>query len=165
MRPSLVGMYKAVSLIASILSILKVGKDLSCSPGESPVPSLRQDPGTDLLLWNVLRPNHTAILLCFSPFLPSSLPRAFLPLFNSVSSCSIPPSSPLFQSPMSVRALHAFLSHSGPPTIPDFDLVLCPASVSSFSRRCPCLCPLASPVASSAKYFKSTVPQVTWPTL
>ena len=102
-----------------------------------------------------LGPDYTAILFCFSCFLPSCLPPIFLPLFYSVSSCSFPPLL-LSSVPHECPGSAAFLSHSRPPTTPDLDLILSPAHVSSFSRWCPCWYPLASPVVSSAKYFKST---------
>ena len=78
------------------------------------------------------------LLPSFLPvFLPSCLPPIFLPLFHSVSSCSFPPIL-LSSVPHECAGSAAFLSQSRPPTTPDFDLILSPAHVSSFSGRCPC---------------------------
>lgn len=76
-----------------------------------------------------LGPGYTAILFCFSCFLPSCLPPIFLPLFYSVSSCSFPPLL-LSSVPHECPGSAAFLSHSRPPTTPDWDLILSPAHVS-----------------------------------
>lgn len=88
---------------------------------------------------------HSVLLL---PFLPSS--------FLLCVQWQLPPPSPLFQSPISVQAPRAFLSHSGPPTVPDFDLLSPPAHVSSFTGWCLHYYLLAPLVVSFAKYFKST---------
>ena len=100
-------------LCDSLHSLLtdRIGKDLFCSPGQSPAPSPQQDPGTDLLLWSGLDPDYTAISFCLSCFLPSCLssshpvflPSSFLFFTRCPVAASLPFSS--LQSPMSVQAL------------------------------------------------------------